>query len=107
MVHAEVDQSGKIEQFNMDTVVALSYGKNFSVLLPKRVKQEIFMKNKCKFDKLKYKLFVTALFYCMKEIISDETKVVICKEYEGNEQFLKSELVNLSTERKSAFVQKQ
>ena len=51
MSYIEVDQSGKVEQLRLDTVVALSNDENFSVLLPKKLKREVYMENKGKNDK--------------------------------------------------------
>jgi len=39
-LHIEVDQSGKIEQTNKDTVLALSNEISYAVLIPARVKRE-------------------------------------------------------------------
>ena len=39
-MHIEVDQSGKIEQLNKDTVIAYSNKTQYSVLISKEVKQK-------------------------------------------------------------------
>ena len=38
-MHIEVDQSGKIEKMNVDTVLAFSDGKRAAVLIPAEVKR--------------------------------------------------------------------
>lgn len=103
MSYTEVNQSGKIEQFGMDTVVALSNGEMYFVLIPKKVKQDLFIKYKSKIRGLKYKLFCIAIYYCLDSIISSETKIIICPEYLGQDLLLKSELVNLLVKNSKSF----
>lgn len=95
MSYAEVDQSGKIEQLNLDTVVALSNDRQFSVMIPKKVKKDLFVKYKGRLPGLKYKLFSIALFECLKDLINLESKIVICKEYTGHELLLKAQIAQL------------
>jgi len=40
-MYFEIDQSGKIEQTNLDTVIAFSDGGSFSILLKKSEKRKI------------------------------------------------------------------
>lgn len=98
MSYIEVDQSGKVEQFNMDTVVALSNDRKYAVLIPKKVKQEIFMSHKTQCDNLKYKMFSTALYYCIKNFIDENRLTLICTEYERKESIIKAFLVDLLKE---------
>ena len=95
MSYIEVDQSGKIEQLNLDTVVAASNSRKYSILIPKNVKKQIFIENRSKIMSLKYKLFAIALFYCVKDIINSNSKIVICLEYTGKDELIKSELLKL------------
>jgi hypothetical protein len=92
---AEVDQSGKIEQFDVNTVVALSNHHKYAVLLPKAIKQELYYENKTRINDLKYKLFAITTFYCIKKFIDDNTPIAICQEYTGKELLIKSEIVQL------------
>jgi hypothetical protein len=95
MSYIEVDQSGKVEQLRLDTVVALSNDKKYSVLLPKSVKSNLFIEYKGKIKNLKYRLFSILLFYGLVEFIGDDLKTVICREYTGKDMMLKSELFRL------------
>jgi hypothetical protein len=91
----EVDQSGKIEQFDVNTVVALSNHHKYSVLLPKPVKQAVYYENKLKISDLKYKLFAITAFYCIKDFIDYDTPIAICREYAGNERLIKEVILGL------------
>lgn len=91
----EVDQSGKVEQFDVNTIVALSNHHKYSVLLPKSVKQAIYYENKLRISDLKYKLFAITTFYCIKDFIDDDNLIVICKEYTGNERLIKEAILGL------------
>ena len=42
-MHIEVDQSGKIEQTEMDTVVAFRNKEQYTVLLRRKTKTEIYL----------------------------------------------------------------
>ncbi len=93
-MRVEVDQSGKIEQLNCDTVIAFSNSVQYAVLLPKSLKRDIFLRYKSKIPRLKYKLFCISVYYCIKNLIRDSGQIVIDDEYKGNEDVLKSFLLN-------------
>lgn len=99
MPYIEVDQSGKIEQFGKDTVIAFSNGNHDSVILPRKVKQEVFVEKKAKIRNLVLKMFSICLFYLLDGHIENKESVMICKEYFGWEFFIKRELLELLKER--------
>lgn len=93
-MRVEVDQSGKIEQLNCDTVIAFSNSVQYVVLLPKSVKRDIFLRYRSKIPRLKYRLFCISVYYCIKNLICDSGLIVIDDEYKGNEDVIKSLLLN-------------
>ncbi len=90
----EIDQSGKIEQLNKDSVIAFSNKTQYSVLIPKEVKQEVFKSYKGKIKDLRYKLFCIGIYHCSKDYIKEKELVTICCEYQGNENLIKSLLLD-------------
>lgn len=86
----EVDQSGKIEQLNKDSIIAFSNKNQFSILIPKDAKQEIFKLYKGKIKDLRYRLFCIGIYYCLKNYIKEKELITICCEYIGKENLIKS-----------------
>lgn len=93
-MRVEVDQSGKIEQLNCDTAVAFSNNTQYAVLLPKSLKRDIFLRYKSRIPRLKYKLFCICVYHCIKNLVCDSGMIVIDDEYKGNENVIKSLLMN-------------
>lgn len=93
-MHVEVDQSGKIEQLNKDTVIAFSNKNQYSVLIPKNVKQELFKIYKGKVKELRYRLFCIGVYFCLRNYIREKELVTICCEYIGKENLIKSFLLD-------------
>ena len=93
-MRVEVDQSAKVEQLNCDTVIAFSNGAQYVVLLPKFLKRSIFLRYRSTIPRLKYRLFCISVYYCIKNIICDSGLIVIDDEYKGNEDVIKSLLLN-------------
>lgn len=89
----EVDQSGKIEQLNKDSVIAFSNKTQYSVLIPKEVKQETFKLYKGKVKDLRYRLFCIGIYYCLKDYAKEKELITICCEYIGKENLIKSFLL--------------
>ncbi len=92
-MHIEVDQSGKIEQLNKDTIIAFSNRNQYSVLIPKLVKQEAYQLYKGKIRKLRYRLFCIGIYYCLRNYIREKELITICCEYKGKENLIKSLLL--------------
>ena len=93
-MHIEIDQSGKVEQFNKDTVIAFSNKNQYSVLIPKNVKQEAFKLYKGKIKDLRYRLFCIGVYYCLRDYIKEKELITICCEYIGKENLIKSFLLD-------------
>ncbi len=99
MTHiVEVDQSGKIEFTGDDTVLAYANGKQFSVLIPATVKREcllVLREQGYSGDTLYTLLFATALFFLLKDDLSNLSRIVIDIEYTGREAQIKQHLYSL------------
>lgn len=90
----QIDQSGKIEQTSLDTIIALANGKRYCVILPKKTKrllQEEFRIRK------KPRMFIYDTFCALLVIILLKVKpkaaVFIDKEYFGNEDVIKARIL--------------
>ena len=90
----QIDQSGKIEQTSLDTIVAIANGKSYCVILPKKIKrllQEEFRMRK------KPRMFIYDTFCALLVIIllkvKPVTAVFIDKEYFGNEDVIKAKIL--------------
>ncbi len=85
----QIDQSGKVEQTNKDTVIAYANATQYAVLIPRRTKrivQEIFRLHG--FTKLFiYFLFSVGVYYLL-ESLSKESEVVIDTEYPGKDNII-------------------
>ena len=92
-MHIEVDQSGKIEQLNMNSVIAFSNKNQYSVLISKEVKREVYKIYKGKVKELRYRLFCVGVYFCLKEYIREKELITICCEYAGKENLIKSFLL--------------
>lgn len=93
-MHIEIDQSGKIEQLNKDSVIAFSNKNQYSVLIPKDIKQYVFKLYKGKIKDLRYRLFSIGLYYCLRDYIKEKELMTICCEYTGKESLIKSFLLD-------------
>ena len=98
----EVDQSGKIEQLNMDSIIAFSNRNQYSVLIPKGLKRQMYKLYRSKIKSLRYRLFSIGIYYCLKDYIHEKELIVICCEYTGKENLIKSFLLDYL--RKNRFV---
>ena len=94
-MHIEVDQSGKIEQFNKDTYIAFSNDEQHCIKLPKNIKQQISFEYRRKVHQLIQKAFAISIYYCLENYLSNKRLIRIDEEYPGWESFIKRELVNL------------
>lgn len=94
-MHIEVDQSGKIEQFNEHTFIAFSDDVQFCVKLPKQVKQQLSLDYKSTVKNLRYRLFAIMVFICIKPFLLKNERIVIDCEYEGKEPLIKALLLGM------------
>lgn len=87
----EVDQSGKIEQKSLDTVVALTNGTSFTVLLKKSEKRNLEKWFKSKGLRRYYPQIVFSILVAKVISGSKITKsVLIDTEYAGYNEFIKA-----------------
>lgn len=89
----EVDMSGKIEQTDMDTVVAFRNSEQYSVLLKKNIKAEILTEYRNKYRDIHYRIFAILVFYCIKNYLPKIQSIVIDIEYEGRGEDIKRSLL--------------
>lgn len=89
----QIDQSGKIEQTNLNTIIALSNNMRYSLVLPKKVKrilQEIFRKQQ------RPRMFIYDTFAALIALVLIKTKplskILIDKEYK-NEDLIKARIL--------------
>lgn len=99
-MHVEVDQSGKIEDTQKDTVLAFSNGRSKSILIPAQIKRDIiiFFHRKGISGKTFYlRIFSITLFllFLLKDYISIFHTVYIDKEYMGKEAVIKQYLLQI------------
>ena len=66
----EVDMSGKIEQTNVDTVVAFRNSEQYSVLFKKKTKAEILTEYRNKYKDTHYRLFAILIYYCIRNYLN-------------------------------------
>ncbi len=94
----EIDQSGKIEQTNLNTIIALSNNVQYALILKKRTKrilQEIFRKQG-KPRMFVYQTFAALIAILLKEA-KPKTQVTIDMEYLGLQDLLKRQIDEYST----------
>lgn len=98
-MHIEVDQSGKIEDLRQDTIVAFSNSEQFSVVLPKKIKRELFQEFRSKIKQLRFRVFAICLYYCLENYIKNKEIISIDVEYQGKDAEIKGYLVALIRKR--------
>ncbi len=98
----EVDQSGKIEQTAVNTVLAFSDGGQRTLLIPAQVKRQAlaYLRGREKSRRSSVLLvFSAALFLLLREIAEQITLVIIIdREYEGHEATIRGRLLQLLRE---------
>lgn len=101
-MNIEIDQSGKVEQTDKDTVLAFSNGKSFTVKIKastKRRLQEIYRRMGTP------RLFVintlsTLIFILIKDYLKDIKEITIDVEYAGKQKLITEFLKELITRHK-------
>ena len=97
-MHVEVDQSGKIGDTGVPTVLAFSNRISFSILIPPAVKRESLRKLRARGRRgksLYLQLFAVALYLLLKEHITKLSLISIDVEYPGHNRAVKEHLLNL------------
>lgn len=87
----QIDMSGKIEQTNKNTVVAISNSKTFTLLIKttdKRLLQKMYRNLFNKQRQYVYEVF-SALVYLSLMAVKPNSRIVIDREYPGQEGLLK------------------
>lgn len=90
----EVDQSGKVELLSVNTIIACSNERQYSIKILKKIKQEIYYNYKNKIKQLKYKLFCIGVYYCIEKFLKKPQLIMIDDEYHGRNNLVKSILVS-------------
>ena len=94
----EVDQSGKIGDTKVPTVLAFSNGKRYAILIPATVKRECvrILRDGRKLEtKLYIQLFAVGLFLLLKHDFNKLDRIAIDLEYPGHEAKIKEHLINI------------
>lgn len=101
----QIDQSGKIEQTSLDTIIALANNKRYCIVLPKKIKrllQEEFRARK------KPRMFIFDTFCALMVIILTKIKptntIFIDREYFGNEDVIKARILEFLNKLGSHYV---
>ncbi len=97
-MHVEVDQSGKIGNTKVPTVLAFSDGSSYAVLFPATVKRACLreLRQRGKSGTTLYlQLFSTGLYLLLREHIQSFSLVTIDEEYPGRHDMIKLHLLNL------------
>jgi hypothetical protein len=100
-MRVEVDQSGRIDQTDRPTVLALANGKKYSICISATTKRECLHQLRQKWrgvtptPNLYVLVFATSLYLLLKSHISHLTQVVIDTELPGHEGTIKDHLLNL------------
>lgn len=93
-----IDQSGKIEQTQVDTVIAYSNGRKRAIKIPRRLKrkvQEVFRLHGMTSFFI-YFLFSTGIFYLIGNL-KEKRDIIIDTEYPGKDKIILSILNSLLT----------
>jgi len=94
----EVDQSGKIGKTDVDTVLALSNDKSYTICIPRKVKQACLLQLRAKGLQpitIYMRLFAVGLYFLLRDYIARVQGIVIDVEYPGKERQIKEYLFNL------------
>lgn len=99
-MHVEVDQSGRIDQTNKPTVLAMANGDHYSVRVSAVEKRKILQalrRQKPRWSTALINVFVfsTLLFFLLKERIKKITLAVIDEEFTGHEPLIKDRIMTL------------
>lgn len=94
-MHFSIDQSGKIEDTSVDTILAMcSNDIQYSIKIPKKLKQDLFIKCKKSSKKnLTFRLFSFCLYLLLKNKIQKNSIILIDEEYSGHNADIKQLLL--------------
>lgn len=104
-MRVEVDQSGKIGDTKVPTVLAFSDGESYAILIPATVKrkclQELRRRGKAG-TSLYLHLFTAGLYLLLKDHIQNLNLIVMDIEYPGHEVKIEEQLLNQLRREKAA-----
>lgn len=102
-MHIQIDQSGKIEDTTVDTVLAFSNGKNKSVFIGKKEKREVqeFFRQNSKGNIFVFKTFAILIFLLIKNDLLKIQHIAIDLEYTGKNYLIKDYLLREIRESRS------
>ena len=97
---AEVDQSGKIERTNTDTILAFSDGEHYSLRIPARVKLAALAKlkqDRPQAGQMRHilRIFTAGLYLLIWRYLWAADRIVIDTEYTGHEVIIRERLLYL------------
>jgi hypothetical protein len=99
--NVEVDQSGKIERTQEDTVLAFSNNHSYVIRIPATVKRRMLLhlrqqpKHTRNKKAMYMRLFVAGLYLLLKDHLNSLANVIIDTEYTGSEADIRSMLLSL------------
>lgn len=105
-MHIEVDQSGRVEQTNTDTILALSNRIQRSIRLPAKVKREaiqILREQGVTPETYYLKIFCAGLFVLLKPVLRETQGILIDQEYIGKDQTIKLFLLQMAKKERVDF----
>ena len=97
-MRVEVDQSGKVEDTRVNTVLAFSDGISRSILIPAKVKREcveLVRDDRHKTKTLYLRIFCAGLFLLLKDDLPKIEQITIDVEYLGREHDIKALFLRL------------
>jgi len=104
-VHYEVDQSGKVEQTNVKTVVALTNSCNFTVSLSGNEKRKLkkYFRDRGKNRQFAIKTFSSLVALTILEL-KPKHKIIIDTEYQGHGSEIKFNILKTLKRRRLKFI---
>ncbi|MFQ5856482.1 MAG: hypothetical protein ACE5LU_12655 [Anaerolineae bacterium] len=95
----ELDQSGKLEQTNWDTVLAFSDGAQSAILIPRGIKRDVFGFLRQRYPERAgrfhiLQLFAVGAYLLLRPHLHRLEHVAIDREYFGHEGYIKGILLN-------------
>lgn len=96
MYHFIIDQAGKIEETNLNTVLAFHSNEiQYSILIPSKLKQELFSQCYKKYkNKLTYRIFSYCISLLLRNKLRKDSLIVIDDEYPKHGRDIKSLLIH-------------
>ena len=94
----EVDQSGKIGDTKVPTVLAFSNGESYAILIPATVKRKCLLalrERGKETDSLYIQLFSVCLYLLLKSHTKRLTQIVVDVEYPGHEPQINQQILHL------------